>query len=238
MTAPVVNTPSYIINDAYFDSGIVQEGDDPSGEQIARGMRKLTDIINFEQTKGLKLWLNVDTAVTLFSGQASYTFKPSGNVDMVKPLRVLEGYWLNTSGNRTPLTVLSWQEYLQLSAANGSTGALSSYFVDKQATLLRVVFWLTPDATAALGTAHVLLQTQVTNFVNLTETMNFPIEWRIFLRWALADELSVGQPQAIMDRCSQRAEMYRQMLEDWDVEDADTQLVPDAQFTSGRGNFV
>ena len=65
MTAPADNTPASIIGDAYFDAGIVQEGDSPSSEQIVTGMRKLTDIINIWQTQGLKLWLNVDTTVPL-----------------------------------------------------------------------------------------------------------------------------------------------------------------------------
>ena len=33
----------------------------------------------------------------------------------------------------------------------------------------------------------------------------FAQEWRIALRWGLADDIATGQPQAIMDRCAQRA---------------------------------
>ena len=88
-------------------------------------------------------------------------------------------------------------------------------------------FWLVPDATAAAGTAHLLIPQQITNFTGVTDTMNFPQEWFIGLRWMLADELAVGQPEAIMQRCEQRANMYRKMLEDWDVEDTATTFQPD-----------
>ncbi len=117
------------------------------------------------------------------------------------------------------------------------TGQISQYFVDKQQTQLSVTFWLIPDATAATGTAHLLLQTQATNPVNLTETVNFPNEWRIALRWGLADDISTGQPQAIMSRCAEKALIYRGMLEDWDVEDAPTKFEPDTQGATG-GSFV
>ena len=129
---------------------------------------------------------------------------------------------------------MSWNDYVRLSQVT-QLGQLNSYFVDKKQTVLSVFFWLVPDAVAATGTAHLVLQEQVTNFVLVTENMNFPIEWRIALRWGLADELATGQPQAIMDRCQQRAQAYRTMLEDWDVEDAPTRFTPDNRgMHSGR----
>ena len=236
MTAPADNTPFSIISDAYFDAGITQEGQPPNSEQIVTGMRKLTDMINLWQTQGLKLWLNVDHLVTLVVGQSTYTFGPSGTEVMVRPPRVVDAWYADLNGIRRPLVVLSWSEYVRLSQIN-QTGQINSYFVDKQQTNLSVFFWLIPDATAATGVAHLLMQTQVTGFITVTETMNFPIEWRIALRWGLADEISTGQPQAIMDRCQQRAMQYRTMLEDWDVEDAPTRITPDSRLQYSSGGF-
>ena len=155
---------------------------------------------------------------------------------MVKPPRVLDAWYSDVSGIRRPLIPMSWNDYVRLSVIN-QTGALNSYFVDKQQMNLSVFFWLIPDATAATGTGHLLTQVQVTNFINVTETMNFPIEWRIALRWGLADELATGQPQAIMDRCQQRASAYRTALEDWDVEDAPTRFTPDQRSNYYSGSF-
>ena len=233
MTTPAINTPNGIICDAMQDAGLLQDGDEPSSEQYAKYSRRLRDVINLWQTQGLKLWLTVDTSVTLVSGQASYALAPAGDVAMTKPLRVLQGYYLDSNSIRRPLNVLSWDEYLRLGQVT-QTGAINSYFVDKQQSSLVVKFWPTPDATAATGTAHVLLQTQATNFTNLTETLNFPDEWRMALRWGLADDICTGQPQTIMDRCAQRALAYRTALEDWDVEDAPTRFTPDPQMLGQR----
>jgi len=236
MTAPNPNTPIAIISDAYFDAGLTQEGQSPNSEQIVTGMRKLTDIINLWQTQGLKLWLNVDTTVPLVAGTGTYTFSPTGTVIMPKPPRAIDAYYMDSNGIRRPLIPLSWNDYIRLSQVN-TTGQINSYFVNKKQEELSVFFWLIPDATAATGTAHLLLQTQVTNFISVIETMNFPIEWRIALRWGLADELATGQPQAIMDRCQQRAISYRTMLEDWDVEDAPTRFSPDSRGQYSTGKF-
>ncbi len=232
MTAPADNTPISVIQDAYQDAGLIAEGDAINSEQIVTGLRKLTDLVNLWQTQGIKLWLNVDTTITLVAGTAMYTLGPAGSVVMVKPPRVLDAYYRDANGIRRPLVPMAWADYIRLSQIT-QTGAINSYFVDKQATQLSVFFWLVPDATAALGTAHLLLQTQVTNPISVTETMNFPVEWRIALRWGLADEMCTGQPQAIMDRCQQRALAYRTALEDWDVEDVSVRFAADTRGQTG-----
>lgn len=232
MTTPASNTPYAIIDDAMHDAGRLQDGDTANSEQLARGMRKLNDLINYEQTQGLKLWLQTDQPVVLVAGTQAYDVA----VATVKPLRVQQGYYLDVSNNSRPIYPLAWQEWLTLSNRT-QTGAVTQFFVDKRQLTLHVHFWLVPDAVAATGTAHLLVQRQVTNPISLTETMEFPLEWRMFLRWGLADEIATGQPEAIMQRCQQRAQFYRDALEAWDVEDSETRFQPDSRLGAGSSSF-
>lgn len=243
MTTPADNTPYPIISDALTDCGRLQERQNATPEQLAEGMRRLRDLINLWQTQGLKLFVNTDTTVPLVAGQAAYTFGSGGSVDMVKPLRTLEGYYLYTATNvRRSLTEMALRDYWQLGQAGTLTanqGTVTQYVVEKLASLLKVTFWLCPNSDeAANGAVHLLLQTQITNPSSLTETMGFPPEWRLALRWGLADDWSTGQPETIMNRCQQKAEQYRMMLEGWDVEDAATQFQPDSRAGQGRGQFT
>lgn len=237
MTTPNYNTPSSIIEDAFLHSGKIQLGQTPNGEQIAQSMRALIGLINYMQTKGLKLWLNSTVDLTLVAGQGTYSFGPSGDVVMAKPLRVIQADYVQLPTNnevRRPLTPLSWDDYMLLSQRN-QQGAPNSYFVNKKQLELDVFIWLVPDSGAASqGFAQLLMQLQVENFTNLTDTMNFPIEWRLYLEWGLADQLSVGQPDSIIQNCMMRAETYRTALEDWDIEDVPTRFAPDGQ--RGQGN--
>lgn len=225
MTAPAAMSVMAIIQDGLRDAAKIQRGQVPDGEQIAESLRRLTDIVNFEQTQGLKLFLLTDHSVTLVAGTQTYTI----TVSSVKPLRVIQGYYLDSDSNRRPMYPLSWDEWLRLSNVT-QQGQITQYFVNKQSTTLTVSFWLTPDTVAATGTAHLLTQRQVTDPISLTENMEFPVEWRMFLRWALADEVATGQPQAIVQRCQQNREMYRAALEAWDVEDAPTMLQIDSRY--------
>ena len=229
MTTPVAFlSAERVIQYAYRDSGRLGEDADLNSKQLANGLNRLNDLINLWQTQGLKLWLLTDTPVSLVAGQKQYQFKPSGDVSMTKPMKIIQAYYVDTNSVRRPLSILSWDEWLRL-AQTTNQGAINSYFVDKQATHLDLYLWLTPDTQAATGSVHVLLQNQVTNFVGLRSDMNFPMEWAIALRWGLADDLATGQPQEIVDRCEKRALAFRTALEDWDVEDASVKFIPDAR---------
>lgn len=234
MTTPNLATPSAIIRDAAMDAGLLARGATLGSEAISDYFRKLNKIVNTLQTQGLKLWLNQDITVPLTAGTAAYTFAPSGSVDMTKPLRVLEGYWLDTSTNtRRPLIQMGLRDYWTLGQAGTLTsnrGSVSQYLVEKLQTQLKVTFWPCPDDNDEdNGEVHLLMQVQVTNAISLTETMTFPLEWCLALEWALADEICTGQPPEIVARCQERSAKYVQMLEGWDVEDAPTRFTPNTQ---------
>jgi len=236
MTTPAINTPYSIIAAAMTRAGRLPEGSLPTSEQFASHMDSLNRLINLWQTQGLKLWLQEDLPVPLVAGQGGpynpYTLTPGGSVNITKPWRIQQGYYLDQLGNQRPVYALSWDEWNRL-ANRQQQGAIAQYFVDKQATSLNVYTWLIPDAQAATGVLHVMLQQQVVNPINLVETMNFPPEWGIALVWGLADEICSGQPQAVMDRCQGKAAVYRMMLEDADIEDAATSFQPDQRQGSG-----
>ena len=221
-------TPTRIVRFARQDAGLLQTGDSIDSEDLADDMNRLNELMLAAQTQGLKLWLQLLQPVPLVAGQAQYVFSPTGDVQMLKPSRVIEGYFLDQFGNQRPLIPLSWDDWNKLSNKNQS-GQINSYFVDKQAYQLNVWFWLVPDATAATGTAQLLLQQQQPTVTSLTDTMVFPPEWGIWLHWGLADQICTGQPQAIMDRCEKKAGAAFEALNDWDVEDAPTNFSPDVR---------
>lgn len=236
MAVSVSNTAYGIIADAMQDAGLLGEGEDPNSEQLSIYLRRLCDVINLWQTQGLKLFLLEEISLDLIAGQNTYTVNPTAGSYPQRHLQVLQGRVETPAGIKRPLNSISWQEWNRLSDTGDST--IVSYFVDKQPTSLIVKFWNTPDTAEALNTAVLLVRTQADNPMNLESNVSFPQEWRIALRWGLADDICTGQPQAIMDRCSQRAQFYRQQLEDWDVEDTTTSFAPDQRLGYGvEGRF-
>jgi hypothetical protein len=229
-------TPNRLITMALKDAGKLSADAEPDSGQFLDGMQRLADILYFQQTRGLKLWLLQDIQVPLVAGQATYTFGPGGDVDMRRPFRVEFGY--ATDGgqeNRRPVTPLSYEDYTRLSNTI-QTGQVTQYFVDKQIPLLKVSLWLVPDATqVSQGTVHLIMRTKAEHLTMLNEEMTFPPEWYLALRWALASELSTGQSSAIQSRCLGLADRYIDALEGWDIEDVSLQIQADlSQTNTGR----
>jgi len=232
------NTPQRIIRQAMLSCGLIQKGQEPDSQDYADYMPRLNELINLKQTQGLKLWLQQDTQINLTAGVNNYVLGPGGSIMTTKPMRVLnEGYYLDTNNISRPIFAISKNEWFMLSTRT-QQGPITQFYVDKQQLNLSVWFWLTPDAEAATGSAHLIVQQQVTNMVNLNDSLNFPQEWFIALHWGLAAEISTGQPVTIMERCEQKAAVYFEMLEAWDVEDPATSFQPAYQSLSGRGRFA
>lgn len=238
MTTPLYQySVGRAIQQAYVKACLIPAGQQPSSGQIADAIGILTDIVNFQQTKGLKLFSNIDTTITLSAGTYMYGLGPAGSIPMTKPLRAVLAYFVSAAGSITPMTPVSWQEWVILQKSN-QAGTPVNFFVDKQAAVLNVGVWPPPDSTAATGAVHFVLQTQLTTPVSLTDSISFPPEWFIGIVWALAHELSQGQPQEIVNRCKVSKEEYLKDLEDQDVEDAQVFFVPDQRSWVRGGSFL
>lgn len=240
MTVLVFNSPRRIITYAARNAGKISQSGVPSADQFDEWLDRLNDVINTEETQGLKLWVDQDITIAspiLTPGLNLYRLGPTGNVVMTKPTRVVLGYYLDVDNNRRPLEPPLAQSQFYMLSTTVEQGAITSYYVDKQQLTLDIYLWLTPDVQACTGQAHFVVQTQIRNMTTLDDTLSFPIEWFNFLQWAMSDQLASGQPQAIMDRCEKKMLFYKDLLENWDVEDASTRFTPDTRNSQNTGRF-
>lgn len=234
MTTPVTDNTAYsTICEAMWDACLIPSGEDPDSEIIGKHLRRLNQLVLETTTAedGPRLWLLADTSVPLVAGNNLYTFGPTGSVIMPSPKYVYDQYYQYSAPNgstRRPVARVSRQEWDMLSTLV-QQGPITQIFVDPQQTVaaptMNVNTWLTPDANEATGTLHLVFRNLVTGFVNITDQMNFPIEWALFLHWTLASEICQGQPQSVISRCDGKAAYYKQKLIDWDQEH-ETSILP------------
>ena len=232
-TNPFTNNCYRCITKAMRDAGYLGLGREPDSEELAEHMGTLNDIANYEQTQGIKLWLQEDFSLQAPQLQLDvglYLLGPAasgGTVPMVKPTRCIESYFVEqNSQNRRPVGIISRNEWDTLSTIS-QAGTVTSIWPDKQDLTLNINVWQTPSAVEVLGQLHLILQTQINQVTGLTDIMSFPIEWFLFLEWSLADEIATGQPSAVQAKCKANREKYTFALEAWDVEDASTRFTPD-----------
>lgn len=229
-------TAGALLTKAYRDAQKLPRGAALSADQLSDGIDIMNDLINLWQTQGLKLFLTEEIIILLTAGQQMYSLRPAGDVSMSRPLEIISGTYWDQYSNSRPLLKISREEWTRLSNRTVQ-GTVNQYFYDPQYDRLNVYLWNIPDTTAATGTVHVAIRKQATNVVVSGDSPNFPPEWAIALRWGVADELTSGMPEAIQMRCQQRAQAYRQALEDWDVETAETYFQPDGRISAGSQSF-
>lgn len=229
-------TAGALLTKAYRDAQKLPRGASLSADQLSDGIDIMNDLINLWQTQGLKLFLVEEIVIPLVAGQQMYSLRPSGDVSMAKPLEILQATYWDQYSNSRPLLKISRQEWTVLSNRTVQ-GTVNQYFYDPQYDRLNIYLWNIPDTTAATGTVHAAIRKQATNVAVSADSPNFPPEWAIALRWGVADELTSGMPEAVQVRCQQRAAAYREALEDWDVETAETYFQPDVRIGAGSQSF-
>ena len=229
-------TPQRLITMALRDAGKIARDQTPDSEWFLEGMQRLADLLYFQQTQGLKLWLLQDITVPIVSGTQTYTFGPSGMTVMNKPFRVDFGYaTTGTNQNRREITPISYNDWARLSNTT-QEGLVTQYFVDKQLTNLSVKLWLIPnDEQVSDGEVHLVMRTKANHLETLTETMTFPPELYLALRWALASEFASGSPVTVQQRCMTLSERYLEALNDFDIEDVPVQFQVERGQTSSGG---
>lgn len=234
-------TAYHVVCEAMHDACYLDLAEDPGSDELALYLPRLNELINTEQTQGLKLWLQEDVSFTPVQSQQTYAIGPAGDIVMPRPTRIIEAYFMlpvaQVGGQQViyPLIPLSRNEWDMLGTRN-PPGITNSYFVDKQQNQLNLNLWLNPDAYTASATVHLICQVQVNQIISVTDSMNFPIEWFSYLHWALADEISTGQPAAVQAKCQMMRQFYWQKLWSFDVEDTSTALQVDPQMAYGTGS--
>lgn len=238
MTTPTTDNTAYsIICEAAWDACLVPHGEDPDSELIAKWLRRLNQMVMEMTTAedGPKLWLLNNLPVTLTAGLGLYQFGPNlspgpGITVMPVPKYLYHQYYQYSAANgstRRPVFRIALTEYDDLSVTT-QLGPITQIFVQPLQNQFNISTWLTPDANEALGTLQLWFRQQVTGFVEITDSMNFPVEWALALHWGLAWEICNGQPPAVIKFCMDKAAYYKQKLIDWDQEhETSIKLQPD-----------
>lgn len=221
-------TARAIITSAYRDAQKLGRLAILAADQEAEGLEKLADLTNMWITRGMKLFLEEEVTVPLVAGKAVYSIMPGGDINMARPIKVLNvSYWLSDDTSH-PIFSIGRDEWSSLSQ-RAAAGSVNQFYSETLFDRVNLHLTQVPDATNALGSLRVVVKRQAVNPITIDASILFPPEWAIALRWGLADEIATGMPESVQQRCQVRAQTYRQALEDYDVEDVEVVLQPDSR---------
>ena len=154
---------------------------------------------------GLFLWCVQDIAVPMVAATASYSIGPLSN--QPRPLRILDAYLRDPTGNDVGLSVTSRYDYDTL-GLKSTQGIPNQLYYDPQLSNGVVTLYNVPIDPAY--TMHLVIQRPFQDFNLATDTPDFPQEALQMLKWGLADEIGMdqGARDNIIDRVAARAKRY------------------------------
>lgn len=156
--------------------------------------------------EGLPLWCVVDFPVAMVAGQASYNL--SALTGQPRPLRILDLYLRNSTGNDVAMQIVSRYDYDTL-GSKASQGVPNQAFYDPQLGAATITLYDVP--VDASHTMHVVYQRQIQDFNLSADNPDFPQEAFRLLKWCLADEIALEYqaPGDVRQEIGMKAVGYR-----------------------------
>ena len=150
------------------------------------------------------------------NGQVVVDYAPA--YKMTRPLRVVDArrYYLS-SAIETPLTRQARLDYRDLPNKT-TTGTITTYFYDPQ--LGAGYAWLWPAPPDSLSAMKFTYMQSIGDFLNASDTPDFPQEWLNALSWNLAEELApeYGVGPQRMQVIAAKAQKSLGIVQGWDRE--------------------
>lgn len=154
---------------------------------------------------------------------------PSGRA--IRPLKVPRARLLLLSNlNETPMTILSRQEYMDLPQKT-SPGTPTQWFYSPQRDT--GLFYIWPVPVQAVYAIRYTYYRPLQDFLEPTDTADFPQEWVLPLQWMLSKELMTGYgvDQATEQRITRLADEWLDRVQSYDRESEPIQFgMDDWQF--------
>lgn len=187
------------------------KGQTPDADDYIVGTIALNAVTAELQTIGMPLWARNEYTFPLVSGQSAYTIGVGQSINTPFPLKVQQAVLINTSNLSTlDMEIITIYDYNQLSPLN-SSGTPVQICYQPLVNYGTITVWPTPDATASTdNTVKLIYQRPFDDFVDNTDTLDFPKEWHQTIIYKLAASLAPewGTPLADTQALAAQAEKH------------------------------
>lgn len=180
-----------LITDALEIDGIYAPGETISSADSARGLTVLNDMIDSWSNDSLAVYARTEISKVLTIGDSQYTVGSGGDINVTRPLRVLDGYGaayvVDSNSNRYPLEVVQqdrWNLIANIVTVNSDVP--TTLFYDPQYPLGVINLYPVPSQAYTLYFDALL---QLTTLVSLTTSISLPPGYERAIKRNLALEL-------------------------------------------------
>lgn|SRR5574337_493798 len=179
-----------IIQAALEELGVYAPGEVMTAADSSRGLWSLNSMLDSWSNESLFTYAIQTYSVPLAIGQQQYTVGPSGQVNAVRPIRILDGpgtaYVVDQSQNRYPISVIPQDQWNQIGLLNTNSQIPTMIFYDPQYPLGILNVFPLPSMTYTLYFDAYL---QLSEFANLETQLSLPPGYQDAIQHNLAIRL-------------------------------------------------
>jgi hypothetical protein len=215
-------TRDQLLTAAIGKLGVLAAGQSPTVEDTTKAAMNLNMLVAQLRAKGIPLWARKEYILTLTT-TASYLIGAGQTVNTPYPLKMLDAYVENISGNNTriPIDIISKSEYNVLPRNSSSSQPVKLSYQPFN-NYGEISIWPTPDSNVAANyRVAMIYQRPFEYFIASTDTMDFPEQYYLPIVYKLAVLLAPEWGIPLEDRrlLIQEAEIYLKEIEEFGVED-------------------
>lgn len=195
-----------VITGALRKIGQYSPGETLSSEDANDALDIFNGLLDILSTQHFAIYNNVETVVPLTTGKSSYTLGTGGDISIERPLSISQIFTRITTGASPvdfPCDVWPLEQYSKIGLKNQPGPWPKSAYYNTSYPLATLYLWPVPNAAAELH----IFSDQVLSNLNLTDLLNLPRGYFLFLQYELATllapEYGVPVPPAVAQAASQ-----------------------------------
>lgn len=235
--SPLPTTPRDIINLALKTANVLGVGQTASAEDTNDSFNLLNMMMAQWQRRRYMVYQLIDVA-KIATGQQSYTIGPGGDFDIARPSKLEFAYFRQQFGAPLPvdypLEILRAREdYSRISLK--TLNAFPQFaFYDAGNPLSNLYIWPVPNNQYEI---HIVVMQQIQQFLNLSDQIVLPPEYKAALMWNLTMELYPFYGLPVNDVVKGKAEASMRIIEEANAQIPQLQMPAALRGSSGTYNI-
>ncbi len=167
----------------------------PTSFELDNGLESLNNLLTHLSVENLHLFAVITESFSLVVGKSTYTVGSGGDVDTVRPTKILEGSYIkDSSSSDYPVVPMSRQQYNQI-MNKIDDGRPTRIYYEPEYPLGKIRLNYKPDS---VETFYLDSWKPLTEFSVLATAVSLPPEYERVLKYNLAMELSVLEPSKMV----------------------------------------
>lgn len=171
--------------------GVLAQGESPTNTQISEASEALNLMVKAWQVDGMPLWALKKYNLTLAAAKATYTMGVGEEINIAKPLKIIQAYLHDKTSNvDIPMRIVTQQEYNILGEKQTSGQPVQLFYQPFNMSGVLTLFPV-PDAINAANKEVVFVYQRPFNDFDIgTDVPDFPQEWHEAIKYGLAVRLA------------------------------------------------